>query len=194
MKIVILRILILLGIAGVFLIFSWGTRYERDLLNPAAVMEEMVPVHELPAMEELFCQEKNCPNNKPVFEIPDGMPESSFVLADLKAMMIMTVDREKEIIKTYPVLSFRDFGKFKTPTGNFTALMKEEKHFSSIGRVWMPWSIQFSGDYFIHGWPYYPDGTQVPQGYSGGCVRLATKDAEELYTFIKVGTPIIVVK
>jgi D-alanyl-D-alanine carboxypeptidase len=50
----------------------------------------------------------------------------------------------------------------------------------------------FQGNFFIHGWPYYPDGTDVASTYSGGCIRLSTKDAKEIYQMIKVGMPVIV--
>ena len=52
--------------------------------------------------------------------------------------------------------------------------------------------IQFDGNYFIHGWPYYPDGTSVAKGYSGGCIRLSTEDAEELYGLVDIDMPIII--
>ena len=120
------------------------------------------------------------------------LEQKEYIRVSLKDMKL-TLKLKGEIIeKTFNVLSIRDFGKFATPKGEFKALLKEENHFSSIGKVWMPWSIQFSGNYFIHGWPYYPDGTDVPKGYSGGCIRLSTKDAEELYGLIEVGMPILI--
>ncbi|MDO8183474.1 MAG: serine hydrolase, partial [bacterium] len=66
---------------------------------------------------------------------------------------------------------------------NYQVLPKEENHFSSIGQVWMPWSMQFFGNFFIHGWPYDERGQPVPEGYSGGCIRLSTNDAEAVYNF-----------
>lgn len=99
------------------------------------------------------------------------------------------------ISKEYEVLSIRDIGSiFDTPTGDFTALNKEDNHFSSFGKVWMPYSVRFKGDYYIHGWPYYPDGTPVAQGYSGGCVRLDTEDMKELYQLIDLDMPIKITK
>ena len=57
----------------------------------------------------------------------------------------------------------------------------------------MPYSMQFFGNFFIHGWPYYPDGTDVNEGYSGGCIRLTTEDAEQVYKFADYGTAVHVV-
>lgn len=47
----------------------------------------------------------------------------------------------------------------------------------------MPWSLQFFGNFFIHGRPYDETGKELPDGYSGGCIRLATADAEMVYNF-----------
>jgi len=58
----------------------------------------------------------------------------------------------------------------------------------------MPFSMQFEGNFFIHGWPYYPDGTSVGSSYSGGCIRLSNEDAKDLYNKIKIGTPVLVLE
>ncbi|MEZ4195083.1 MAG: serine hydrolase [Candidatus Paceibacterota bacterium] len=44
----------------------------------------------------------------------------------------------------------------------------------------------------MHGWPEYTDGTPVPEGFSGGCIRLSTENAERLYNLVKVDTPVLV--
>lgn len=82
--------------------------------------------------------------------------------------------------------------RWETPTGLYKIETKEENHFSSIGEVNMPYSMQFFGNFFVHGWPYYPDGTPVPEGYSGGCIRVSTEDAKKVYEFVRRGTPIFV--
>lgn len=82
--------------------------------------------------------------------------------------------------------------RWETPTGLYKIESKEKDHFSSIGEVHMPYSMQFFGNFFVHGWPYYPGGEPVPEGYSGGCIRLSTEDAEKVFEFVKRGTPIFV--
>jgi D-alanyl-D-alanine carboxypeptidase len=52
--------------------------------------------------------------------------------------------------------------------------------------------MTFQGNFFIHGWPYYPNGTPVPEGFSGGCIRLKNEDAEALYKLVDVHTPVLV--
>jgi hypothetical protein len=56
----------------------------------------------------------------------------------------------------------------------------------------MPYSVHLFGNYFIHGIPYYPDGTRVSSSYSGGCVRLNDNDAKTVYDFVNEDTPIII--
>lgn len=109
--------------------------------------------------------------------------KESFIDVDLTKMEIYLFEQGR-MIKKFAVLSKgKDGSWWETPTGNYKILSKEENHYSSIGNVWMPWSMQFYGNFFIHGWPYHNDGTPVPQSYSGGCIRLDTKDAEEIYKF-----------
>lgn len=129
-----------------------------------------------------------------VYETHDGplVGVSDYIYVNLKAMEI-TLYRGDMIWKRFPVRSIRAIGsKYDTPKGLFSILTKEPNHFSSIGHVWMPYSMEFDGDFFIHGWPYYPDGTPVPQGYSGGCVRLSDDVAKEVYDFATIGMPVLI--
>ncbi len=92
-----------------------------------------------------------------------------------------------------PILSKGKRGsRWETPTGLYSIETRELNHFSSIGEVHMPYSMQFFGNFFIHGWPYYPDGTPVAEGFSGGCIRLSTEDAALVYEFARMGTPIFI--
>lgn len=81
----------------------------------------------------------------------------------------------------------------RTPTGNFSALLKDPKHYSRLYFVWMPWSVEFnSGGYYLHGIPYFDNGQTIGTRYSGGCIRINTEQMKEIYDFVDVGTPIIV--
>lgn len=131
---------------------------------------------------------------EPIKEIPKGPLETNkdYIYVNRDAMEI-TLYRDNVEYKKFPVLSIRRIGsKFDTPTGQFEILSKEPNHFSSIGHVWMPYSMQFHGDFFIHGWPYYPDGTPVAKGYSGGCVRLSDEVSKEVYGFAVLGMPVLI--
>lgn len=77
-----------------------------------------------------------------------------------------------------------------TPTGRFKAgPYKSATHFSSLyHNAPMPWSVQVTGNIFIHGFsevPNYPA--------SKGCIRVPIggfNPAKKLYRWLDVGTPI----
>jgi len=118
--------------------------------------------------------------------------EGKVAYADLGAMKISLFENG-EMKGEYPIKSVgREGTAWQTPIGQFDMSYKKENHFSSIGHVYMPWSMHFFGNYFIHGWPYYPDGTPVAEGYSGGCIRMETTDAENVYTFVDRDTKLVV--
>lgn len=115
-----------------------------------------------------------------------------YIMADLDKM-ILYLNEDGKIVAEVAILSKGKNGSpWETPVGKYTASYKEEKHFSSIGNVWMPNSVQFFGNFFIHGWPYYADGTPVYEGYSGGCIRLSVADSKKVYDFVENGTPIYI--
>lgn len=114
------------------------------------------------------------------------------IVADLSMMQLSLIENGA-LIDTFAIRSKGRPGTgWETPTGLYQVQTREQKHFSSIGGVWMPYSMQFYGNFFIHGWPYYPDGKQVAEGYSGGCIRLSTDDAAEVFAFADRGTPVYV--
>ena len=118
--------------------------------------------------------------------------EINFVESDLSAMTLR-VYKEGEMIKEVPIASKGNEGSWwETPAGLYKIQGKEVDHFSSFGQVHMPWSMPFQGNFFIHGWPYYTNGQLVAQGYSGGCIRLSTEDAEAVFGLVEVGMPVLV--
>jgi D-alanyl-D-alanine carboxypeptidase len=56
----------------------------------------------------------------------------------------------------------------------------------------MPFAMQFSGNFFIHGWPTHTDGTPVATTYSGGCIRMQDEDAKKVYNVARIGMPILI--
>ncbi|EXJ14637.1 L,D-transpeptidase [Imhoffiella purpurea] len=94
-----------------------------------------------------------------------------------------------ETVRTGPISSGAP--GYPTPTGRFKVLSKDEDKVSSrytnqLGmQAWMPYSIQFHGNYFLHeGWlPGYPD--------SHGCVRVGEPDARFLFGRLEIGDPVI---
>src|SRR3989344_901918 len=126
--------------------------------------------------------------------VPKVPAEGKAVVADLSLMQLRLYENGK-ILHELPMVSKGKPGSFwETPTGEYRVLSKEENHFSSIGSVYMPYSIGFFGNFFIHGWPTYPSGVSVPEGFSGGCIRMQTEDAKIVYGFVETKTPVLVIE
>lgn len=117
--------------------------------------------------------------------------DKKVIYADLRAMEIILFENGQQL-ETYPIKSIgREGTAWQTPLGIFDMSYKTKNHFSSIGSVWMPYSMHFFGNYFIHGWPYYANGMPVAEGYSGGCIRLDTPDAQKVFEFVDKDTQLI---
>lgn len=118
--------------------------------------------------------------------------KANFIEADLTAMKLK-VYRDGSVAKEVPIVSKGKTGSWwETPAGLYKIEGKEKTHYSSFGHVYMPWSMPFQGNFFIHGWPYYEGGKQVAEGYSGGCIRLSTEDAKSVFELSDVNMPVLV--
>lgn len=117
---------------------------------------------------------------------------SGFIEVNLKDMKISLYEKG-EVKEEYPVKAKGKEGSWwETTTGIYSVGAKTVNHFSSISRVWMPYGIQFYGNFFIHGWPYDSNGTPLQSTSSGGCIRLGTADAEKVFAFAVRGMPVLV--
>ena len=126
---------------------------------------------------------------KPIEKAPAY--ESNHVVVNLKGMTV-ELRVGTTTLETFSIVSIGKPGSYyETIGGAHINDYKTKNHFSSFGEVYMPWSTHVFGNYFIHGIPYYPDGTRVSTAYSGGCVRLNDNDAKKVYEFVSRGTPII---
>ena len=125
--------------------------------------------------------------------IADTVPASGkFIAADLVHMELFLY-QDGTTTAEYPILTKGKPGTpYETPSGVYAVLTKEVDHYNGGERVHMPYSMEFYGNYFIHGWPTYNDGSPVASTYSGGCIRLKTEDAAKVYAFADKGTGIFV--
>ncbi|MFA6566502.1 MAG: L,D-transpeptidase family protein [Candidatus Paceibacterota bacterium] len=120
--------------------------------------------------------------------------KTSFIEANL-SLMKLSVYREGDFAAEFPILTKgREGSWWETPAGIYKIASKEKNHFSSFGHVFQPWSMAFQGNFFIHGWPYYADGTPVASTYSGGCIRLSDESAQAVFEMSVVGMPVLVFK
>lgn len=115
-----------------------------------------------------------------------------FIEADLSTMKLK-VYKNGLLVKEVIILAKGKEGAWwETPAGLYKIEAKAKNHFSSFGGVYQPYTMFFQGNFAIHGWPYYPDGQEVKSTFSGGCIRLSTENAKEIYEIVKIGTPILV--
>lgn len=116
----------------------------------------------------------------------------SFIYVNLKEMKL-TLYEEGVINESFEVKAKGKVGSFwETPPGVYFVGEKLAIHFSTIAEVWMPYGIQFYGNFFIHGWPFDRAGRALSSGSSGGCVRLQTVDAKVVYQFAERGMPVLI--
>ncbi|MFW5853233.1 MAG: L,D-transpeptidase family protein [Patescibacteria group bacterium] len=118
--------------------------------------------------------------------------KTSFIEVNLSTNQLFFYDNGKQLKEFEVLAQGRPGSLWETPAGLYRVEAKISNHFSSITRVYMPWSIHFHGNFFIHGWPYLPGGQPVSSSYSGGCIRLTTADAEELYQLVDKGMPVLI--
>ncbi len=125
--------------------------------------------------------------------IADVVPaEGKFVAADLVNMKMILYE-DGQVKAEYPIISKgRPRTPYETPGGFYSVLSKNINHFNRSAQVYLPYSMQFYGNYFVHGWPVYVDGRPVDPTYSGGCIRLSTSDASRLFAFADKGMKLFV--
>lgn len=162
-------------------------------LNHKAIEEKIVQEQgqrQKAALEELSYDKIALGNVLPPVFIP---PEKGRAIRIDLGSLNMELYENGELTDQIEIVSRGKSGTpWETPVGVYKISAKEENHFSSIGEVWMPYSMQFYGNFFIHGWPYYPNGKAVAEGYSGGCIRLRTEDAKKVYQFADTDTAVYV--
>lgn len=120
--------------------------------------------------------------------------EGRVVFADLTEMKIKLISDGRVEQELNILAKGKDGSRYETPIGAYKVLNKEVSHPVSIGDIYMPYSMQFFGNFFIHGMPHYGNGTNLRDGDSGGCMRMSNENAKIVFDFVKVGTPVFIVE
>jgi hypothetical protein len=109
------------------------------------------------------------------------------IVIDVKTRTLVLYQNDKEI-RRYPVA----VGKSETPTplGEWNVVHKGVGWGSGFGTRWMGLNVPW-GKYGIH-------GTRQPwaigkENVSGGCIRMNSEDAKDLYQYIPHGTKVTIV-
>lgn len=179
-----------LALGGVFLL--WYGAYRLSPVIGLGMFVPKPPTFTAPTFEY---------GSNPAFSHPEYFAEvkknliaahTDFIEADLSAMKLSVYRNGTSVLSVPIKTKGREGSWWETPAGLYKIETKEENHFSSIGHVYQPWSLAFQGNFFIHGWPYYRDGSQVSTTFSGGCIRLETEDAKAVYAYASLGMPVLV--
>lgn len=123
----------------------------------------------------------------PVAAMPPPPGEVRIVVDSEK--LTLTVYSDDVPYKTYPVAVGRPSFYTLTPVGQWKVVHKSLNWGGGFGTRWIglnvPWGI-----YGIHGTnkPY-----SIGRRASAGCIRMFNRDVEELYTWVKIGTPVEIV-
>jgi len=117
---------------------------------------------------------------------------TTFIEVNLSEMKVRVYKQGTTTLEVPVKTKGKEGSWWETPAGLYKIESKAKSHYSSIGHVTQPWSMQFQGNFFIHGWPHYDDGSPVSSSFSGGCIRLTDEDAKKLYDQVTIGTPILV--
>src|SRR3989344_3732311 len=160
----------------------------------AAVERSLASAPQEPEYQELAQADGIFANGEEVLIKSRELSEAGeeFIYIDLDAMKLIVYKGKEEVKKFAVMAKGRPGSFFETPSGFYKINYKETNHFSSIGKVWMPYSMHIFGNYFIHGWPYYPSGKPAEAAFSGGCIRLSKADSKELFSLTKEGMPVLI--
>jgi len=120
-----------------------------------------------------------------------------YIDVDLSTQKLCRVETDK-LIDCFTISSGKP--STPTPTGSFAIQNKDPRRWSYASSLWMPWWEQFAdGGYGLHELPEWPNGYKEGQAHLGtpvshGCVRLGIGDAENVYNWTDVGTPVYIHK
>jgi hypothetical protein len=108
------------------------------------------------------------------------------IFIDINEKLLELIDPERnKILQKYSIGS----GKpgYPSPVGNWQVISKA-RWGEGFGTRWMGLNVPW-GKYGVH-------GTNKPNSIgwasSHGCIRMRNEDVEELYKFVKIGTPVVI--
>jgi lipoprotein-anchoring transpeptidase ErfK/SrfK len=115
----------------------------------------------------------------------DPAPPAKRVEIDKKLQILRAYEGDQLVMESRVSTGRRN----STPNGSYHVQGKQRMHYSRrYDNAPMPYSVQYSGHYFIHGFssvPRYPA--------SHGCIRLPMTNgnpARAFYEWVEIGTPI----
>ena len=121
--------------------------------------------------------------------VEEGM---TFLEVDINSAQVRYFKRGV-LLQSAEILSEGESGSWwAVPAGLYNIEGLEERQFSNLAQLYFPNTIRFGGNYFIHGWPEYPDGTLAKEEETAGGIRLDNESAALLYRAVHEEMPILV--
>jgi len=129
------------------------------------------------------------------YDSPPTYSGSKYILVDISEQHMYVYENDALI---YSFIASTGMGN-STRAGTFSVLNKIPNAYGATWNIWMPnWlGIYWSGSLQngIHALPILPNGAILWAGYLGtpisyGCVVLDTYDAQTLYNWVDIGTPV----
>lgn len=125
---------------------------------------------------------------------PDRLhPMGALIEISIKRQQL-TAWHDGKVVMRFPISTGRP--GYATPTGRYKVIYKNKAAWSSQWKVVMPWAMNWYGNYFIHQLPHYPGSSthigasELGRPASHGCVRVGVGNAEALYRWAKMYTPV----
>lgn len=120
------------------------------------------------------------------------LPTLGKVIAVDTAGKKITLYEDGTSTKAFRVVSLAaPLSLYEVPTGSYAVSGKEPQHLSRRSGLWMPYTIEFGDNYFIHGSPV-DKGGDVSINSDGIAIELSASDANEVYDFASVGVKVVV--
>lgn len=114
------------------------------------------------------------------------------IVVDLGSMKLYLYNNGTEVSEI-PILTKPARGSiWDVPNGHYEVGDKEASHYSRFADAEMPYSVQFFGNYFIHGVPYLEKGKKQVSLAGKGCISLTDDDAKKVYDFADRQTEVLV--
>jgi len=129
------------------------------------------------------------------YDSPPAYSGSKYILVDISEQHMYVYEGD---VLLYSFIASTGMGN-STRVGTFSVLNKIPNAYGATWNIWMPdWlGIYWSGSLQngIHALPILPNGATLWAGYLGtpisyGCVVLDTYDAQVLYNWAEIGTPV----
>ncbi len=120
--------------------------------------------------------------------LPQGTP---YITVDIEEMSVV-LHSFPESVETFHLVRLPEQEVLENIQGTYIVGEKSTMQLSTIAMARFPYYVSFGDGYAFHGTPTNTEGKALNGEYAQNMFELENKDAEKLFTFVDVGTPIVV--